>query len=168
MEIKEGPSGTSQKSICFIGIGNEYRCDDAAGIALVKILENQYNSRKNTVRSAVFFYAGEDTISVVHMLAKYKNLMIADAVVTGSPAGTIFELNLENHIPEKSEMKLSGHSLDVFDAVRMARELYSINSKIHFIGIEGRNFTQGNRITPEVNAAVNKAAEKILDTYNFS
>ena len=146
--------------ICFIGIGNEFRSDDAAGIAAVKKLEYLYSLKDNNAM-AFFYYFQDDAVSIIPLLEQHKDIIIIDAVMSGNPPGTVHELDLNSHILSNSDMKFSGHLMNLFDAIRLAKELYDIHTKITFIGIEAEEFQHGIEMSAEVKNAVNAIAGRL-------
>jgi len=148
-----------KSEVCFVGIGNEFRSDDGVGLAVVRDLEQKYSER------CPFYYFQEDTISILSLFELYSRIVIVDAVVTGEKPGTIHRLDLTDHIPDSVEMKFSGHILDIFDVLRMEKELYGSYPEIHFFGIEGINFHHGTEMNDDVKIAADRLTEKLGREY---
>lgn len=131
-----------------IGVGNAYRGDDGAGIAVARKLAAQ---RLPGVR--VMEMNGEGT-SLVDAWKDVPSVLLVDAVSSGAVPGTIHRFEVQAG-PLPTELKHhSSHFFGVAEAVEVARALGRIPPRLVIYGIEGKNFSLGRDLSPEVEGAV--------------
>ena len=134
-----------------IGCGNMHRSDDAAGVLVADRLrqmgipaEVQPGSAFELVES---WYQDDDVILI-------------DAVLTGSPVGSIRVW--DGRAPKvPSSPQVSSHGFGVAEAINLARILQLLPRSLRVYGIEGRNFEIGEAVSPEVLRSVEDVAQQI-------
>jgi hydrogenase maturation protease len=138
-------------SIRIITCGNADRSDDAAGVLVAKRLwelgipaEVQPGSAFELVAS---WYKDEDVILV-------------DAVVTGSSVGTVHRWQGRS-LKVPSNPQVSSHGFGVAEAINLARILQLLPKSLTVYGIEGKNFGMGETVSPEVLKSVVEVAQQI-------
>ena len=75
--------------IAIIGCGNPNRCDDGAGIEVVRLLRDMLGEPGDRIR---LLDAGTDGMSVMFAARGCDALIIVDACLAGAEAGAIFEV----------------------------------------------------------------------------
>lgn len=130
-----------------IGIGNEYRHDDAVGLLVARRLRE-----KNLDGVTMLELSGEGA-SLIEAWKGAEKVILIDAVHSGAQPGTIyrFEAN-QQPIPTKF-FHYSTHAFSVAEAIALARTLNQLPSYLIVYGIEGKNFEAGLGLTPEVERA---------------
>lgn len=140
--------------IVVIGIGNEYRGDDAIGIIA---------ARKLQALDGIEVY--ENHGDVVKLIEKWKNADLAiviDAANSDKPAGFIHRFS-KDEIPFSCRA-FSGntsHNLGLCEAIETARALNSLPVKLLIYGIEGKSFEPAKNISPEVMAGLENVLSEI-------
>jgi len=129
--------------------GNPERGDDAAGILVAERL------KELSIDAQVC--TGEPS-ALLQLWDGAHDVLLIDAVVTGSPPGTIHVWNAsETRLPAQSSE--STHGFGVALAIELARKLGSLPERLTVCGIEAGNFDLGAKPSP----AVQKAAKDLTD-----
>src|SRR6266487_2039282 len=135
-----------QSSIIIIGIGNEYRGDDAAGLAVIQALK---------IHDLPSVHLIEGMCDGMSLLACW------DAASSGAEAGTIYRFDaLTQHIPASVSFG-STHALGVAGALILAHTLQQLPSTLIVYAIEGKNYASGAALSPEVEQAAQKVAVQV-------
>ncbi len=143
------------EKIIVIGIGNEFRGDDAAGLLVVRWLKE-----KPLVGVALTEQSGEAT-ALMDIMSRAGTVMIVDAVQSGAEAGTIHRYDASEQAMPAQFLRCSTHNFSVHDAIEMARALEKLPSRLRIYGIEGSQFEPGSELTPAVQTAVVEVAQRI-------
>lgn len=136
-------------NITIVGVGNEFRGDDGAGILAVRMLKEKVPADVRTAELA------GDQSDLLESMRSCDALVIIDAVRSAAAAGTIFRVDAsEDPIPEHF-FSFSTHAFDSAQAVELARTLKLLPRKVIFYGIVGKEFAYTSGLTPEVTESVN-------------
>jgi hydrogenase maturation protease len=139
-----------------IGIGNEFRQDDGAGVAVARRL-----ARHRPDRFAVVEHDGEAT-SLLEAWRGARTVVLVDAVRSGSPPGTIHRFDARAAgLPEDAAWS-STHSIGLPEAVALGRLLDRLPATLLVYGIEGARFGVGSGLSPEVDRAASMVVETLL------
>jgi hydrogenase maturation protease len=136
----------------IIGCGNRERGDDAVGILVAERL------RELGVETEIL--SGETT-ALIEAWRGSDDVVVVDAVVTGAPSGTVQVWNSEQSLPLASSPP-SSHGLGLAEAIELARALGCLPRRLRVYGIEGRQFSLGSSLSPEVTLAVEEVVQHIL------
>jgi hydrogenase maturation protease len=145
-----------------IGVGNAYRGDDGAGIAVARKLAAQ---RLPGVR--VMEMNGEGT-SLVDAWKDVPSVLLVDAVSSGAVPGTIHRFEAQAGPLPKGLEHRSSHSFGVAEAVEVARALGRLPPRLVIYGIEGGPFAPGQGLSPEVERAVEEVASRLISELRAS
>jgi len=135
----------------IIGCGNRNRMDDAAGALVAERL------RRMGIAAEI---QDGGAFELIASWERQEHVILIDAVVTGSPCGTI-------HVWEGTPPRLprtqqiSSHGFGLAEALRLGKALHCLPEHITVYGIEGGEFGVGDNISPEVLAAVTRVADLI-------
>ena len=138
-----------------IGIGNEYRCDDAAGFLVVRKLKE-----KNIPSVKVIEHNG-DGVSLMDIWQDYSRIIIVDAMQSNNKPGSIQKINVKTKLP-KSLSPNSSHLFSIMEAIETAKVFKKLPDDLQIFAIEGKNFQHGTDISHEVNESIDKAVELII------
>jgi hydrogenase maturation protease len=142
-------------SILIVGAGNAFRRDDGAGLAAASRLQSAMSSgirvlvKTDDFTSLLDDWRGADAVIVV------------DAMSSGSEPGTIRRYDAHERPLPAAFSRSSTHSFGVAEAVELARALGRLPARLVVFGIEGRDFTPGDVLSPDVEAAVDEVARRI-------
>lgn len=116
--------------VLVIGIGNEFRGDDAIGLLAVRDVEAFHLPGVRVVESR------GDGARVMRMWKGMSTVLLIDAVHSGSPAGTLHRLDASRHpIPAKF-LCTSSHQFGVAEAIETARALGELPATVVVFGVE--------------------------------
>lgn len=138
-----------------LGIGNTDRGDDAAGRAVVRILQGRLPDDVEVTE-----LDGEATA----LLARFEGAeaaFLVDACWSGAPAGTVRRLNVSVTQVPQGLFGVSTHGFGLADAVELARALAWLPPRCAVYAIEGASFQIGAPLSPAVAAAVADVAARL-------
>ena len=138
-----------------IGIGNDHRGDDGAGLAVAARLEAQGYAPvarcQGDLTTLMELWRGHDHVRLVDMVR----------LENGNP-GAIHRFDLSGTALPYT-VACSSHGLSVAQAVELARALGELPVSIELIGIVGARTDAGAPMTKPVAAAVEVAACELLE-----
>jgi hydrogenase 3 maturation protease len=143
----------ANKRIAIVGIGNELRGDDAAGMLVVRALD----MRVATLMSLRIIEGGHAPENATANLRKFAPdlVLLIDAADMGKEAGSIALIPME----QIDGMSANTHSLPLS---MLARYLtLELNCEVALLGIQPKSVEMGEPVSDEVNQAVSDIAEEI-------
>ena len=139
-----------------IGVGNEWRGDDAVCLLVVRRLkadqlaEVQIAECRGTVTAVR--EAWNDAAGVI----------VVDAVVSGGRPGAIYRFNAHGGgLPVQLSRSPSSHGWGVAEALALGQLFQELPPYLIFYGIEGQNFGPGQEVSQVVEAAIPEAVHRI-------
>jgi hydrogenase maturation protease len=149
---------SSQKSrVLVIGVGNDYRHDDAVGLIVARRLRE-----KNLQHVTVIEMSG-DGAALIAAWQGADRVIIVDAVQSGAAPGAIFRFEAHREPIPTNFFHCSTHAFGVAEAIETARSLGQLPRNLIIYGIEGKDFSVGEGLSPEVKQAIEEVAQMILD-----
>ncbi len=142
--------------ILIIGIGNEYRSDDAVGLLVARALQD-----RKLPHTSILEATGEGT-ALLETWQGAEDVILIDAVTSQAPAGTIHQLDAQSGALSPGLFALSTHAFSVVEAIELARALGNLPQRLMIYGIEGKKFVAGLGLSPEVERASHKAVERVI------
>lgn len=142
----------ADKRALVLGVGNEYRGDDAVGILLCRRLAEQAPPHL-----AVAEHNGEGAALLEAWLGA-ELVIVIDAVQSGAPAGKIFRFDAAVQAIPSQFFHYSTHAFSLAEAIELGRTLNRLPRHLIVYGIEGKNFTAGAPLS----AAVAQAMPEVL------
>lgn len=140
----------------IIGIGNEYRRDDAAGLLVARRLKEHVNDDVTVLE-----LSGEGA-ALMEAWQEADAVILIDAVQSGAAAGVIHRLDAQvQQIPHRF-FHYSTHAFSIAEAIELARALHQIPPHLLLYGIEGKNFAAGTEISMEILSAAEEVTQRIL------
>jgi hydrogenase maturation protease len=140
----DGKATAPCSGILLIGVGNEFRNDDALGLLIAREFK-----RRCPEGLAVLENDGDGT-SIVCALQEAREAVVVDAVRSGAVPGTIHRLDMASQeVPTELELGTS-HSFGVAEAVETARKLRCLPRHVILCGIEGATFELGRGLSDPV------------------
>jgi len=135
-----------------IGVGNRWRGDDGAGLAV---------ARRVRELAPAWVEVRElegDATALVEAWSGAEHAVVVDAAESGAPPGTVRRFDAAaGRLPVHS-LRSSTHAFGVADAVELARALGRLPGRLDVYAIEGASFTAGGSLSPEVERAVDDLA----------
>ena len=142
--------------VLVIGVGNDFRGDDAAGLLVARALAARAGEALTVLE-----LPGEGT----ELMAAWQgraHVIIADAARSGAKVGSHTRLDAGAVPVPRGFFSYSTHAFGLAEAVETARNLNCLPAKLVIYAIEGRAFAQGAPMSPEIEKAVAATAAAIM------
>lgn len=152
--------GSSELRPLLIGAGNRDRGDDAAGRVLIDRLRQRGDLPFICVECS-----GEAT-ALMELFAGREKVIIIDACHSRGAAGTILHFDAAAAPLPVALSTSSSHGFGVAAGIELARALGDLPLELDVFAIEADSCEQGSALTPAVDAAIDKLAEKLLCDYD--
>jgi hydrogenase maturation protease len=143
-------------SSLIVGVGNRHRGDDAAGPEVARRLAAH---RPAGIRVVV---NEGNLLSLLDDLPSADLVVIVDSAMSGAPPGTIRRFDLAGQQLPAEPSRASTHAFGLAQALDLARVLGRLPARLVVFGIEGRDFGFGDRLSPEVEAAVDEVIRRVI------
>ena len=141
--------------ILVIGIGNEYRSDDGAGLVVAREL------RTKNPPDMLIIESNGDGAALMEAWKAAQSVILIDAAASGRAPGTIHRFDaVKQPLPTNFSFH-STHAFGVAEAIGLARALQQLPPRLMVYAIEGKNFTAGVGLSPKVAKAVQKVIAQI-------
>jgi hydrogenase maturation protease len=144
------------RSILIIGVGNEFRSDDAVGFITVRKLKEKKINNADVIES------DGDGASLMDIWQKYGKVIIVDAVDTNKTPGNVLRIDANKKQLPFGISSHSSHLFNVAEAVETSRVMGKLPGELIIYGIEGRSFKAGTTVSREVLEASDKVVLKIM------
>lgn len=138
-----------------IGVGNRWRRDDIAGIAVLDQLQGRIDEDVVLVESD-----GEPT-RLLDAFERAPQVVMVDAVVAGSEPGTVHRFT-DTELPDQMGIGQSSHLVQLVETIELGKLLGRLPNGLVLIGIEATDFDNGEGMTAPVAAGVVAAVEAVL------
>lgn len=150
-------SNPGRKRIIVLGIGNSDRADDGVGARVAARLAGRLPAEVTlVVRSG-------DILALVEDWASCDALVCVDAASPMGQPGRIYRFEAaDGELPEGATLT-SSHAFGLAEAIALARELQALPETVVIYTVEGACFDGGAPMTPQVVAAVNEVAGRIIE-----
>ena len=143
--------------ILIIGIGNDYRSDDAVGLLVARELRKQVPTQVRVVECA------EAGFELIEMWDGAHSVIIVDAVCSGTDPGTIHRIEVHKQPLPSYLFRYSTHGFNVADSIELARTLGKLPPHMVVFGIECINFDHGSGLSEDMAIAVETATSRVLE-----
>ncbi len=148
----------------IIGIGNEYRGDDAAGLLVVRMLRTLPTPA--FPENAIIECDG-DGAALLDLWQAADTVILIDASFSGLPAGTITKFDPRAY-PMPPSSLVSSHAFGLAEAIELARGLDSLPRSLVVYAIEGKKFAAAMTPSAEVEQAAREVAHQIMVEWHIS
>ena len=139
-----------------IGVGNAWRGDDAAGLLVVRRLQEEPLAKVEITEC-------RGTATAVQEAWKgAAGVIVVDAVVSGGRPGAIYRFNAHGAgVPAELSRSPSSHGWGVAEALALGQVFEELPPFLIIYGIEGKNFGPGQEVSQEVEEAIPEAVRRI-------
>ena len=146
-----------------IGLGQELRGDDAAGLEVVKRWQAEYPETARDPELVVEL-SPLPGLSLLSFLECVEAAILVDAVQSGAPVGTVHVLQRE-HLAAFGTDARSAHGWGLAETLALGEELYAdkLPKRIRLLAIEAGGLELGSRLSAAVQAALPAAAQKLQE-----
>jgi hydrogenase maturation protease len=139
-----------------IGVGNEYRGDDAAGLFVARRVREVCGPDIDVIEAT-----GEGG-RLIDAWSGYAAVIIVDAMRSSSLAGTVRRVDATTQPVPAYFRHRSTHAVGVVDAVEVARVMGRLPDRVVLYGVEGKAYEAGAALSPEVEAALPRVVEAVI------
>jgi hydrogenase maturation protease len=139
-----------------VGVGNAYRGDDRAGLAVAELLRDRLPAGWRIVACE------QEPSRLLDAWAGAEAAIVVDATACGAGAGTLHRFDASGGPVPARTFRSSTHVFGVGDAIELARALGTLPPRVLVYGVEGGSFTAGEELTDAVAATVGEAAAAVL------
>ena len=133
---------TGTRSVVVVGIGNELRGDDGAGLEVVRRLRRAGLPAEISIRA----HDGEG-LGLLELWEGADAVLLVDAVRSPAPPGRIHSLDLSCVTAPASLGSASSHAIGVVEAIELGRTLGRLPGRVLLYGLEGERFEVGSSIS---------------------
>ncbi|MDP3063769.1 MAG: hydrogenase maturation protease [Chloroflexota bacterium] len=141
--------------VLLVGVGNDYRGDDAAGLAVARRLKAM------RLPGVAVVEATGDGASLLDVWQGHEHVVIVDAVSSGAVPGTVHRFDAHAKPIPMELFRSSTHAFGLADAIELARAMGQLPQRLVVYGIEGRRFEVGAGLSEEVERVVHGVVEHI-------
>ena len=128
----------------IIGVGNVYRRDDGAGLAAARELA------KTVIPGVSIMEATGDGTSLIDAWEGLGHVVLIDATSSGAAPGTIHRIDaVKQPLPARFSHH-STHSVNLAEAIELAKILHRFPPRVTVLGIEGEDFQPGMEMSSKV------------------
>ncbi len=138
----------------IVGIGNRFRGDDAAGLAVLDLLGPEVPAGTRLVECR------GDVTSVLDAWRGADRVILVDAVVSGAQPGTVHRFDGAAALPA-SWRSLSSHVVGLGETLELGRTLSLLPGQLAVYGIEVAGTSTGAEPSAAVVAATEEVAAEI-------
>lgn len=139
--------------IVVVGLGNDYRGDDACGLIVARKIAGLALDGVHTVDGLA------DGTDLFDLWDSNTTVILIDCAHSGSAPGTVHRFEpLTGPFPEHLMNPFSTHSFSIAKTIELARTLDNVPARVIVYGIEGHNFTPGVELSAEVEASMDVVA----------
>jgi len=142
-------------STVIVGVGSAWRRDDGAGLAAARRLRATLAAERRVIAKE------GDVAGLLEDWQGAEAAVVIDATSSGSKPGTIRRFDAHERPLPSALSWSSTHSFGVAEAVELARALGRLPARVVVFGIEGRDFTPGEGLSPDVDAAVDEVVKRV-------
>jgi hydrogenase maturation protease len=145
--------------LIVIGVGNAWRGDDGAGLAVARRL------RELHLKDVEVREVEGDASALMEAWAGADRVVVVDAAQSGAPPGTVRRFDARAEPLPAQLLRSSTHAFGVPDAIELARALGRLPHALDVYAIEGESFVAGDRLSPAVERAVQELAATLQGNY---
>jgi hydrogenase maturation protease len=141
--------------VILIGVGNAWRGDDGAGLAVARRV------RELAPAGIEVREVEGDATALVDVWWGAEHVVVVDAAQSGAAPGTVRRFDVGSQPLPARSLRSSTHAFGVADAVELARSLDRLPGRLDVYAIEGASFVAGDSLSPSVERAVAELAEEL-------
>jgi hydrogenase maturation protease len=144
------PHARGGSQLIVIGLGNAFRGDDGAGLAVARALGDD---------PRVIVHEGEP-IDLLDRWEDAGEVIVVDAARSGAAPGTVHRLD---GLAEPVAAQGSTHAFGLAETLALARTLGRAPERVTVYGIEGERFAAGEELSPAVARAVEEVCSELRE-----
>jgi hydrogenase maturation protease len=138
-----------------IGIGNPDRGDDAAGLAVARLV------RADAPAGVTVIELDGDQLALLDAWDGAAEVYLVDAARFGAEPGSVVRFDADTTLGGEFS-RVGTHLLGLADAIELGRALHRLPARLTGFGIEGAGYELGAPLSAEAEHAARTVAEQIL------
>jgi len=142
--------------ILVIGVGNEYRSDDAVGLVVARRL------RQLSIGNVTVIEVSGEGTDLMESWKGADTVIIVDAASSGAKPGTIHRIDARAQRIPTGLLRYSTHAFSVGEAVELARAMNRLPPRMVVYGVEGERFDEGTVLSRAVQGSVDTVVDLVL------
>ena len=142
--------------ILVIGVGNEYRSDDGVGLFVAREL------RAKNLTDMLIIESSGDGAALIEIWETTSMVILIDAASSGAKPGTIYRFDASTQSIPVGFAFHSTHAFGVAEAIGLADALQRLPPWLIVYAIEGKHFSAGIGLSPEIAQAAQKVVEQVI------
>jgi hydrogenase maturation protease len=143
--------------VLVVGIGHPDRGDDAVGPRVSERV------RKLAPRDVEVTSLRGDMFALMERWHGADKVLLVDAMRSGAPPGTVRRIDVDAEIGGEVTAFASSHSVDLHQAIELARSLGRLPPRLILYGVEAAHFELGEDLSVAVEQAVEQVAVRIVE-----
>ena len=147
-----------ERGVLVIGVGNELRGDDGAGVEVVRRV------RESAGQAGI--EVGEQLYEPTELLDAWQGrdaVVLVDTMRSGATPGTIRRFDASSEpLPARLRGSASTHAFGLDEAIELGRALDRLPRQVIVFAVEGRTFEAGTALSDEVEAVASALAYAVL------
>ena len=153
--MAERAGAPARRRAVVVGVGETFRRDDGCGPRVVRELRGRVGPGVELVERVA------DATELIDLWDHAGLAVVVDAMRSGAPTGSVRRLEEAELALATAERSTSSHGLSVRDAFELGRALGRVPERLVLYLIEAGELGHGERLSPEVTAAVGRTAEAV-------
>jgi hydrogenase maturation protease len=146
-----------QPKTLLVGIGEEFRQDDAIGLLILRQLQSQLQG----LEAIDTLELTGDCINLIEAWQGYDRVYLFDATQSGQPPGSICRLDVNQQPLLADVFPSSTHLFGVAETIELARTLDRLPAQLIIYGIEGQQFSLGFSISAGLSPVIFAVIEMV-------
>ncbi len=143
--------------ILVVGLGNSLLGDDGLGVEVISRL------RTRSLQPRVeLLDGGTAGLYLLPHLEGRSHILVVDAVDIGGRPGQLVRLQA-SEIPTRIGLKLSEHQVTFCEVLALMDLVGVAPAEFLLLGVQARSRCWGDPLSPEVEAAISRATEEIME-----
>lgn len=148
--------GTSQiPRVLVIGIGNDYRGDDAAGLAAARRIRD-----RTPKYCSVLEHTG-DGASLIELWTGVERVVVIDAMRSDNDPGTVIRFDATLRPLPAAIFHNSSHTFSLPEAIELSRALKQLPGQLIVYGVEARDFEAGANLSSVIDSALETVVQRV-------
>jgi hydrogenase maturation protease len=143
--------------VVVVGVGNAYRGDDGAGLEVAARVRSLAPAGVEVVACE------QDASRVIEAIEGFETAVLVDASSSGAAPGTIQRIDASSEPLPARAFRSSTHAFGVGEAIELACALGKLPPVVVVYGVEGADFSAGERLSPPVGEAVEQVTSAIVE-----
>ncbi|MDP3980826.1 MAG: hydrogenase maturation protease [Chlamydiota bacterium] len=153
--------GLPVSKILIIGVGNEYRGDDAVGLLVARRLRSVLQQEIDVLEY------NSDITGLIDLWGPEDIVYIIDAVSSDDVPGTIARFDAGSNALPSEIFRCSTHVVDLGQLLELARALERMPKRLIIYAVAGQKFKLGDTLSAGIGEAVKRVVDHIEEELNL-